>query len=301
MIEERRLAPRTPPEERQKIPIRSMIIAPPKKLLVSFDLAQAESWLVAYLAKEPTIKHALKFGDLHTETAKEALFKLSDEAWEELPKDERKSARYIGKRYNHATAYRMGPARACEVINKDSDKPPFVTVTHAESKKFYEAWHDHYNIKNWWDEIEYQLGQTHTLRTPYGRIRYFFAQWGNELFKEATAFVPQSTVADHLDGAVQDELGIEGGFIKVDELFVLPGHITIINQSHDSILFEVLKDDAQDILPQIHKLLLRPLVVNEEEFTIPVDCEVGERWGSGEMVECPRATGSTEIDFSAAA
>lgn len=278
-----------------------MVVARPGKYLVSFDLAQAETWLVAYLANEPTMKEVLMFGDIHRETGQNALFKIPDSEWEALPKDEMKVMRYVGKRYNHATAYRMGPARACEVINKDSDKPPFVTVTHAESKKFYEAWHDHYNIKGWWDEIEYQLGQTHTLRTPYGRIRYFFAQWGNELFKEATAYVPQSTVADHLNGAVQDELGIEGGFLKVDEKFVLPGHIKIINQAHDSILFEVNKQDASDILPQIHQLILRPLIVKDQQFTIPVDCEVGERWGTGEMHECHRATGSTEIDFSLAA
>lgn len=280
----------------EKIPIRSMVIAPDDCYLVNFDLAQAESWIVAYLANEPNMKRALQFGDIHRQTAQEAFARLSDEKWEAIDKDERKTRRYTGKRYNHATAYRMGAGRACEVINKDSDKPPFVTVTHAESKVFYQAWHDYYHIRGWWNEIEYQLEKGRTLRTPYGRIRYFFASWGEELFREATAHVPQSTVADHLDGAVQDELRIEGGLVKVDEMFVVPGHIKIINQSHDSLLCEVPKKDASDILPQIHQLLLRPLVINDEQFTIPVDCEVGERWG--ELEEQKREVGSLDIKFS---
>lgn len=279
----------------EKIPIRSMVVAPPDHCLVNFDLAQAESWIVAYLANEPTMKHVLATGDFHRETGQKALFKYSDERWLALPKDEMKVMRYVGKRYNHATAYRMGPGRACEVINKDSDKPPFVTVTHAESKVFYKSWHDYYHIQGWWDEIEYQLNQTRTLCTPYNRIRYFFAAWGNELFREATAFVPQSTVGDHMNGAIQDGVNGPGGVIEVHRQFVKTGQIRIVNQSHDSILCEIPTEQVLTICPEIVKLLLRPLRINDEEFTIPVDCEIGYRWG--ELKEQHRETGSYEIHY----
>lgn len=280
----------------EKIAVRSIIVAPPGKVLVNFDLAQAESWVVAYLANEPTMKHVLATGDLHRETGQKALKGWSDEYWDALPKADAKIARYTGKRYNHASGYRMGAYRAAEIINKDSDKPPYVTVTVAESKVFYEAWHNYYHIKGWWDEIEFQLNKNRTLTTPYGYVRYFFGQWGQELFKQATAFVPQSTVADHLNGAISPELGIPGGLTLVDELFVLTNAITIINQSHDSFMFEVDIGIALEICQQIHKLLLRPLVINGEEFTIPVDCEIGYRWGD-EMVEQKREMGSYDITW----
>lgn len=265
-------------------------------LLVNFDLAQAESWIVAYLANEQTIKHVLQTGDFHRETGQRALNKYTDEEWLLLDDSVRKVLRYTGKRYNHASAYRMGAFRAAEVINKDSDKPPYVTVSVAESKEYYQAWHSYYNIKPWWNAIEYELNQTRTLKTPYGRIRYFFNSWGDELFKEATAFVPQSTVADHMNGAVQDELGVEGGVLWVYRKFMKPGFIKIVNQSHDSILCEIHKKDVLDLCPQIQKELLRPIVMNGEEFTIPVDCEIGERWG--ELKEQKREVGQTEIKFS---
>ena len=263
---------------------------------MNFDLAQAESWLVAYLANEPTMKHVLQCGDFHRETGQKALFGLTDEAWDALDKDQRKTMRYTGKRYNHASAYRMGPTRAAEIINKDSDQPPYVTVTVAESKVFYSKWHEYYHIKGWWQEIEYELSKTRTLTTPYGYVRYFLQPWGEELFKAATAHVPQSTVAEHLNGAVHPELGIRGGLVEVDRLLVGPGHIRIINQSHDSILSIVPRSCAREICEQIHKLLLRPLICNGEEFTIPVDCEVGERWG--ELEEQKRNVGEYEIKFT---
>lgn len=272
-----------------------MVMAPPDHYLVNFDLAQAESWIVAYLANEPTMKHVLATGDIHRETAQKAFAGFTDEQWERVNKDERKVRRYTGKRYNHATAYRMGPGRACEVINKDSDKPPFVTVTHAESKVFYKSWHDYYHIQGWWNEIEYQLNETRTLRTPYDRIRYFFAPWGNELFREATAFVPQSTVADHMDGAVQEGVNNPGGILEVYEQFVRTKKIRIVNQSHDSILCEIPMESCLTICEEIVKLLLRPLCINDEVFTIPVDCEIGFRWG--ELVEQHRPTGSYEIEW----
>lgn len=282
----------------ERLAVRSIIIAPPGKLLVNFDLAQAESWIVAYLANEPTMKAVLQSGDIHRETGQKAIASYTDEEWEALPKEIVKTERYKGKQYNHASAYRMGPQRAAEVINKKSDQPPYLTVTVAESKVFYEGWHNYYHIKGWWDEIEFQLNKNRTITTPYGYTRYFFAPWGNELFKEATAFVPQSTVADHLNGAVCSEVGMEGGLVKVDELFVMKGAISIINQSHDSFMFEVSQEIALEVCEQIHKLLLRPLVIQGEEFTIPVDCEIGERWG--ELREQKRKVGEYEIKFELA-
>lgn len=272
---------------------RSMYIAPPGYMLVAADLSQAESWIVAYLANEPSMKHSLNKSDIHTDSAA-ALFHPDNadiHIWKKLPDDSRncencgivivKSARYIGKRYNHASAYRMKYVRAAEVINKDSDKPPYVTVTLTESKTFSERWHARYNLKGWWSEIEWKLAnQARTLTTCYGFQRTFFAAWGDELFKEATAFEPQSTVADHFNGAIHPQLGIRGGLREIYKQLVLPyGDHRIINQSHDSCLLECPAAAAEDVCQRMMRLLHRPLVIRGEEFTIPVDGELGERWG----------------------
>jgi DNA polymerase I-like protein with 3'-5' exonuclease and polymerase domains len=278
----------------RKVHIRSMIVAPPGKVLVACDLSQAESWIVAFLANERNMKHALMYGDIHTESAGNALFHAKASCahqWIKQGKDKRwvceaclnevtEVMRYVGKRYNHASAYRMGAERAAQVINKDSDKPPYFTVTVKQSKEFSAAWHTYFDLKSWWAEIEATLAATRTLVTPYRRKRTFFAQWGNELFKEATAYVPQSTVADHFKGAVQPELGVVGGLKEVHRQLVkpYPDH-KLINESHDSCMLEIPLAIAPEIVARMKELIRRPLIVNNEEFTIPVDAEMGERWG----------------------
>jgi len=53
----------------------------------------------------------------------------------------------------------------------------------------------------------------------------------------------------------------------------------IVNQSHDSIVADVPKVLVDDVKEPVRLLLERPLIVNGEEFTIPVDTEIGEVWG----------------------
>lgn len=281
------------PVKIKKISVRSMIRAPKGKVLVAADLSQAESWIVAYLANEQNMQYSLNHSDIHTDSAAALFFDTSfcqhkwkkdnDEHHCQMPGCEVvivKTARYIGKRYNHASAYRMKPPRAAQVINKDSDKPPFVVVTVAESKVYSERWHARYNLKIWWREIEEQLDKTRVLTTPYGRSRMFFAGWGEELFREATAYVPQSTVADHFNGMVHPLLGVKGGLRVIRNELVRPyKDRLIINQSHDSCIIECPEQDGEELCQQMMRSLLRPLVINDVQFTIPVDGEIGERWG----------------------
>jgi DNA polymerase I-like protein with 3'-5' exonuclease and polymerase domains len=277
-----------------------MIVAPKGKLLVAVDLSQAESWVVAYLSQEPNLQWSLNNSDVHTDTAAALFFPdtYCQHQWKKQPNEDRvctkcacivtKVMRYIGKRYNHASSYRMKPPRAAQVINKDSDKPPYVVVSPSESVIYSGRWHGRYPSisKLWWPEIEAQLSKNRTMVPTYGRKRVFFGQWGEELFKKATAFEPQSTVADHFNGAIHPTLGIPGGLLEIHKQLVKPyNDRKIINQSHDSCILEVPKNDAIETGIMMQKLLKRPLVIKGVEFTIPVDGEIGERWGELEPLK----------------
>ena len=280
-----------------------MVRAKPGQLLANFDLSQAESWVVAYLANEERMKDALSNGDIHTETAGNALFFANTPCdhlafprnWNKDGKQWKcllcgsiitEAMRYTGKRLNHASSYGMKPLQFAAVVNKESDKPPYVTITYSEAKRYSESWHTYYSISRWWAEIQHALGQTRTLVTPYGRRRVFYSNWGDELFKEAYAFIPQSTVADHFNGAVQRELGVVGGLLEVyKQLQKQAKLLTILNQSHDSCLVSFEASKRDEVIEKVVPLLRRPMIVNGEQFTIPVDCEVGERWGELEKVK----------------
>jgi len=249
-----------------------MFVAEKDHLLISFDFKQAETWIVAHLANEPAMIHSLQNSDIHTDTAC-VIYNCK-------PNAITKPMRYIGKKSNHALAYREGYLMFTSSVNKESDKPPYVVITNKEGKRITEAWHGYYNLKQWWSRIEYDLGQNHrTLKTPYGRIRTFFAPWGSELFKEATAFLPQSTAVDHLNGAIQPELGIKGGLIEIRKKFVKTGACKVVNQSHDSIIVECRSNLANELIEPISKLLYRPMVINNQQFSIPIETELGDRWG----------------------
>lgn len=272
-----------------------MIQAPQGFEFLAFDFSQAESWVVAYKANEPNMKNSLKFSDIHTDTA----VAIYDEAksackhkWikgvtrtcevcgADIPEDQR----YIGKQTNHSSAYGVEPLRMVQLINKNSDKAPYITVTIGQTTHYSHAWHKRYNVQSWWAEVQEQLWRDRTLKTIYGGIRTFYGPMGKELFKAAYAHEPQSTVADHANGAVQPELGIEGGFLGVHEKFVKKGFCKIINQAHDSILIEAPKPISTDMISAIHALLYRPMVIKGEEFWIPVDCEKGEVYGELEKI-----------------
>jgi len=254
-----------------------MFVASEGNLLIQFDFKQAETWVVAHMANEPNMKHSLLHGDIHTDTAC-VIYNCKADAVT-------KPMRYIGKRSNHALAYREGYLMFTSSVNKESDKAPYVVITNKEGKRITETWHGYYNLKQWWGRIEYDLGQNHrTLKTPYGRIRTFFAPWGSELFKEATAFLPQSTAVDHLNGAIQPEVGIVGGLREIRRRYVAKGACKVVNQSHDSLIIEAANGEAHNLIEPITQLLYRPMVINGEEFRIPVEVEIGERWGELEKV-----------------
>lgn len=279
-----------------KVSIRSMFVAPKDKILISADLSQAESWVVAHLSQDRNMQWSLNNSDIHTDSGA-ALTRPESfcvHSWKKQGDDHYctkedcgvvivKTARYIGKQYNHASAYRMKPPRAAQQINKNSDKPPFVTVTVAESKLFSERWHSRYNVKGWWAEIEQKLNETRSLTTVYGRKRVFYGAWGDELFREATAHEPQSTVADHFNGAIQPEVNVFGGLLAIYRFLVKPyKDRKIIQQGHDSFIGEVPKQDGEEFCQDSMRLLKRPLIIKNQEFIIPVDGEIGERWGEME-------------------
>lgn len=258
-----------------KYPIRSILKASEGYTLLSFDLAQAEAWVVAYLANCSSMKKALLIGgdkDYHSTSAR-ALFNIPEET---APT---KDQRYLGKKFNHSGNYGTSAMMITFMVNSESINPPYITLSVADAKRLHNKWKElYFEIPLWWESIKSTLNNTRTLRTPYGRQRYFYGQWGDSLFKEAYAYIPQSTVADHMLGATQKEIGIKGG---VREVFkqIVPDGIRLLNTSHDSLILECKEGTENEIYERTLTLLKRPLLVNGEQFIIPVDCEVGKRWG----------------------
>jgi DNA polymerase I-like protein with 3'-5' exonuclease and polymerase domains len=224
------------------------------------------------------MKWSLVNSDVHRDTAANALFFCK-------PEVVTPEMRYMGKQSNHALSYDMGPDRWAQIINKKSDIPPYVVVTTKQTKDYYDKWHKYYSIRGWHKDVQDQLNRSRTIITPYGRKRAFFAPWGKDLWKEAYAHIPQSTVADHCNGRVHVDLRVRGGVRAVYEDYVLKGALEILQQGHDSIIIEYDPTCEREILEGVYALMHRPLMIKGIVFTIPVDIEVGERWGETEKLK----------------
>jgi DNA polymerase I-like protein with 3'-5' exonuclease and polymerase domains len=262
-----------------KLPLRSMYVAPKGKMLCAFDLSAAEAWIVAYLSNDTNMKRELDGGDLHSFSAT-GIFDIAVDLT--IPGKKKyaglisEEQRYVGKKMNHAGNYRTGPFKIAEFINKEG----MISISVADAKRFHAKWLSTFNLQNWWSEIDYIASTTRTMQTVYGFRRKFWGIYGDDLKKEMTAFEPQSTVADHMHGAIQPEVGVRGGNLAIYEDIVLPskGEIVMNNTAHDSVMLEVPTQLVNEIVPHVISLLRRPLIIKGEQFTIPVDAEVGERW-----------------------
>lgn len=270
----------------QTIPreLRAMFVADPGKELSEFDLNRGESWIYSHLAEDIEMMDIHQSGrDFHSITGA-AISRVFGEPvsvdWIVENKGESDKAymiRYVGKRVNHASAYRMGEFRQAEVINEEADDTG-ITITVGQARESQEIWQQLYSsMPEWWNSIERQLNKNNrTIETPYGRTRTFHDWWGMDLFKEATAYIPQSTSVDYLN------LGLLDVFHDLDQRDAFG--LEVLHQNHDSIVFQYDEDRRDEVFGEVRERLERELVIRgcrggRHKITIPVEGGYGHSWG----------------------
>jgi len=261
--------------------LRSMYIADPGYVLAEFDLNRGESWVYAHLSEDPELLRIHEGGfDFHAETASAISSAFGAPLTVEYITAHRGGdaykIRYLGKKVNHASAYRMGPYRGAQVVNAEADDTG-ITITVGQFREAQARWREKYfMMPSWWAEIERDLGTDRTLKTPYGRQLQFHGHWGEGLFKEATAYVPQSTSVDYLNR----------GLIRVYENFQKKDAwgLKILSQTHDSILVTLKEDTISEAAPAIIEMLTDQLTIKGRTFSIPVEGEYGPSWGEMDAI-----------------
>lgn len=240
--------------------IRAMFIPDSGNVLIECDLEQAELRAVAYLANEPNLIHLLEEDgvDIHVEMAKGIFQK------DEISKEERQ----LGKRIVHAGNYLIsarGLVRACR-IEMGLD----IKESHAKGllRNYFLQFP---MIKLWHKEIETTLGRCQrTLVTPFGRERQFFERWGAELFRKATAYLPQSTIADLLNKIM----------LKWEADHTIG---CLLLQLHDAFYIQVQDGWMENALMELKETFKFPLTIRDREVIIPVSFKVSRCWGGEEI------------------
>ena len=248
--------------------IRSLFVPDPGYVLVEPDLSQAEARVVAILARDDKLLKMFEYSvDIHRvtsawiltraipllddffkETDSEKCWEIANELNAQMKGMTSDEERQEGKKFRHAGHYDMGKREAASQIGISEAKAA-VALT-----KFHST---NPNIKNVFHReiVDFLNRNNRILTNPFGRQRQFLNKWGDDLFKEAYAQIPQSTVSDHVKFAM-----------KRIELRV--PYLMILEESHDSYLGQVpLCIGAQ----YPFKLLDEYKKVNKEEMETPTD------------------------------
>lgn len=247
-------------------------------IIGNVDLSSAENRVVAYIAPDVNMIRLFEEGiDSHSYTAaaifpehdyEEIVRMNGDKVYCDLGKGD-KTHRFYGKKANHSLNYREG-------VNLFAQQNE---ITVRESRRIIRAWENLYpGMKIYWQWVEEKLRTSRTLIDCFGKKKLFFGKLEDRLFKQAYAYIPQSTVV---------------GKINLHGLYYIHTHEDIFknfylrNQVHDSISFEFdTRNSFNEFCTGIDKLiesLETPVTFGSSTFIIPADMSYGI--SAGDLIE----------------
>lgn len=249
--------------------VRNLFIADDGYAIGAIDLSQAEARVVSYLCgDEPTIRAYAKGLDVHSEYAfsiANALEGISREDFFSLPPKKFKEWRNLGKQVKHATNYDATWATLMDSCMTEME----MYLLAAEAKRLLEAGREaNPMLEGWHRSIRHSLDNKQPLTTPFGKVRWFGGKRGiPKTYKEAYAFIPQSTVG-HLTLR---------GLLRIYE--ELGDEVDLLLQVHDEVVVQYPEDKPEFVL-RARELMEEDIPINGRVLRIPAELSVGYRWGS---------------------
>ncbi len=258
---------------------RRYLLADDDCMIFNVDLSQAENRIVAYIAPEPNMIKAFQEKiDVHSLTA---TFFTKDMDVAEIKRQDNEDIkcplgggmytwRFWGKKANHGLNYDLG-FRSFGLLYEISDK---------DSQFIVERYHTAYpGVRQYHAWVRAALSKTRTLENAFGRKCMFLDRWGDDMFKEAYAFFPQSTVAD-----IINRRGLNYMYYNQD----LFRSVDLLLQIHDSIAFQMnykkyTWEEQATCLMLLKESLEQPLSWRGSTFSIPADTSVGFNLHKKEM------------------
>jgi DNA polymerase len=257
--------------------LRAMFIADPDFTLVEPDLSQAEDRVVCVLAEDwdalkdydrkvfKKNQHGLK-DDRHTTTA---MF-VCEMGFDAITDWERQ----IGKKTRHAGNYNVGKHQHMLTLGKLG-----IFISEFKAGKQLDAFHaSNPKIRGVYHEgiVEALRDYECVLYNPFGRRRIFYNKWGEDLFKEAYAQIPQSTITDQTKFAMTR---LRNRFPKEylrDFFFTEESHDSFLALVRDSFLVEFCAASKEELERPINfKTCSLP---RDYDLIIPCEIQYGKRW-----------------------
>lgn len=248
--------------------LRTMFIADPGHVIMEFDLSQAEARIVALLGRSDETIKLFNTTDIH---------KLTSTWLFGMPFDKiSKEMRFVGKTCRHAGNYDMRKRRLMELVNTDAKKYGIqlpMPVSEYKAGQMLDTFH---RFSPWIrgvfhkEVVEALENNNMTLVNPFGRMRVFNDYWGEDLWKEAYAQLPQSTVADQVKKAA----------LRIRKR--IPG-VRIVVEAHDALVFMTPNQEVERHARIIKEELEVPIdfsrcTLSRGELVIPCEAKYGENY-----------------------
>lgn len=260
--------------------VRGMYECDPEEILVQLDSSQAEARVVFNLATDDQALRDIDEHDYHALTAS-WFFGGSESDYSKKVLGYESPIRFAGKTLRHAGHLGAGARRASIELNTQARKYKIpITIDEPQADKALKVFHARQpKIQRVFHAgVIEALKNTRQLVAPLpwgidaerGGVRIFYERWGDDLFREALAYIPQRAVTDNTKAAG----------IRIKRQF---REARIILEAHDALLFAIRREYLDDFVPLAKKEMERPLNFTQcslprRLLRIPCDIEVGENY-----------------------
>ncbi len=255
----------------KKYNFKSIIIPDEGMLMGQLDLSQAEARVTAHVAGDLGMQRAIY--EPATPGGKPDFHQyVADYMTDIMGK---RIDRQFAKLINHAANYGMGAYTFLENCIANG-----VSISYQEAEEIIKLREDTFpDVKMWRLDLQDQIIKTRTLTNPFGRQRLFYGRIERDeegknwtpstmgIFREGYAYVPQSTVADVIN-------------VIWAKLLMHKDKIQILQQCHDSLLFQCKPEDKGYVSELIETSSQVLIPIPNDPIIIPVDLKFGDNWGS---------------------
>lgn len=261
--------------------VKDAIIAPRGRALIEADLSQAEARVAAWMADDGLAMQQY-LGDV------DRYWFLAQAAFgmDGVPRDKKDPShdakRSAAKMGLLAFQYGVGWRTYMEQTNSLADLTG-VTVSAKVAQRIEDTFHALWpGYRVWHQDTLRKVLTQGFLTNPFGRKRLFFgradtASHQDRLMKQAVAFLPQSTIADHMNARIR------AIYDALDE----PGErlVWIHAQIHDALIASAPFPSRMVAARKIKTLLESPLEINGSLCPIPADVKVsGSSWAAAKEI-----------------
>lgn len=258
--------------------VRSQYTPQPGYVFLQADSAQAEARVVFLLANDEQALKDIDEHDYHALTAS-WFFGGTEDDYSKRKLGYESPIRFAGKTLRHAGHLGAGKRRASIELNTQARKYKIpiqvsesvaeraLKIFHQKQPKIVQVFHAGIIEALERDKRILTAPIPYGVKACIGGKRQFFERWGDELFREAFAYIPQRAVSDNTKAAAI-RTRARAPWIKV------------ILEAHDALLISVPIEKMQEAASIIKSEMERPIdfsscSLSRRHLVIPCDIEYG--------------------------